>query len=138
MKLYIVTIISILGLIIVGSSVVRAATVIPAPTPPDKPGFAKDLDTQPKTIKVSCPNTIQIGPVHVPSGWQSLGTLDRQRVHIAIDKQERKVVCWYSITGGEDITAPFISQPLPAGYDCTIPYPKEYAAICTKGIRVPR
>jgi hypothetical protein len=132
-----------IGLFVLGSlgaMTLRATTIVPGPTPPIKMPVVRDNAPSPDKVYISCPQTIQVGPVYVPSGWQSLGSLPRQKVNIVLDKQKRLVVCWYGITGGENnlFTAQLISKPLPAGYDCTIPYPADFTAVCNKIIHVPR
>src|SRR4029079_9513659 len=65
-------------------------------------GTANQFNAVPQDkIIIACPGTIQVAPVYVPAGWQSLGSLARQRVSIVIDKKQRSVVCWYGIMGGD-------------------------------------
>ena len=130
-----------IGLIVLGSlSAATATTDMPIPVLPAKTAVMRNNAVSQDKVIIACPQTIQAGPVYVPAGWQSLGSLVRQRVGISIDKKQRLAVCWYGITGGDQnlFTAYLISQPLPAGYNCTIPYPKDYAAVCTKGIHIPK
>jgi hypothetical protein len=89
---------------------------------------------QAKPITISCPHDIQIGPVFVPDGWQSLGSLPRQRLQIKLDTKAQTVVCEY---GNEAVLFQtyFIAKKIPAGYECKIPYPKNYEAVCTRKTR---
>ena len=86
---------------------------------------------QAKTVTITCPHNLQIGPVGVPDGWESLGSLPRERLQIKIDAKTQKILCEY---GNENalFQTYFIAQKIPAGYDCKIPYPKDYQAVCTK------
>ena len=85
-------------------------------------------------IAFTCPKEIQVGPVAPPNGWQSLGSIPRYRFSITVDIKSQLVVCWYG-----DVKSPFtsylISQKIPEGYECKIPYPADFQAICTKKTR---
>src|SRR4051794_11193070 len=54
---------------------------------------------QAKPITVTCPNTLQIGPLSVPDGWQSLGSLPRPRLEIKVDAETQMIVCEYGAKG---------------------------------------
>jgi hypothetical protein len=86
---------------------------------------------QAKPIDIRCPQNIQIGPVFVPDGWQSLGSLSKPRLQIKVDAKTQQVVCEYGNEASLFQTF-FIAQNIPAGYECSIPYPKDYRAVCTK------
>lgn len=89
---------------------------------------------QANSIIIRCPHQIQVGPVSPPAGWQSLGSIPRNRFQIVLDTKNQMVVCWYG-----DVNTPFvsalISQKFPEGYDCKTPYPMDYQAVCTKKTR---
>jgi hypothetical protein len=140
MKLQNVFTVSLFVLTVFCATNVKATTSIPLPTPPDKiPLIKENVGSQPKMINLNCPKTIQVGPVGIPTGWQSLGSLPRQRLNIQIDNQKRMIVCWYGAAGDNNLfLSQLIAQALPSGYECTVPYPKDYAAVCTKKTPVPR
>ena len=90
--------------------------------------------TQAKPVTIACPQELQIGPVFVPDGWESLGSLPKQRLQIKVDTKAQAVICEY---GNEAVLFQtfFISRKIPADYDCKIPYPKDYQAVCTRKTR---
>jgi hypothetical protein len=88
---------------------------------------------QAKTVTVICPDKLQIGPLSVPEGWQSLGGFPRNVVAITVDTKIQMLVCEY----GNDKTlfqTYFIAQKIPAGYDCERfnQNDEHYYAVCTK------
>jgi len=92
------------------------------------------LVTQAPSVEVSCPHEIYVGPVHPPEGWESEGNMARQRFQMVVDQKQKKIVCWYG-----NLENPFqsflISKKIPEGYECAIPFPKDYKAVCTRRVR---
>lgn len=88
-----------------------------------------EATVQPPTIIVSCPDQIQVGPVSVPNGWQSLGSLPRKRFSISVDADTRSVVCEYT-NQAVAFQSYYLARKIPPGYECKIPFPLEYRAIC--------
>jgi hypothetical protein len=88
---------------------------------------------QAKTVTVICPDKLQVGPLSVPEGWQSLGGFPRNVVGIRVDTKSEMLVCEY----GNDkslFQTYFIAQKIPAGYDCEKfnQNDEHYYAVCTK------
>jgi len=86
------------------------------------------------TVIVSCPVQVQIGPVSVPNGWQSLGSLAKNCFSIRIDAETRSVVCEYT-NQAVAFQSYYIARRIPPGYECKIPYVNEYRAVCTMNPR---
>jgi hypothetical protein len=89
---------------------------------------------QPKSFNVICPVNLQIGPLYVPDGWQSMGSLARPILGITVDAQTQMVLCQY---GSKDnmFSTYYIGQKIRAGYDCKLPSPTNFYAVCTKKIQ---
>jgi hypothetical protein len=95
----------------------------------------KTVEAQGKPSTVICPDKLQIGPVYVSDGWQSLGSLPWPIIATRVDTQTQMIVCEYGNKGSLFFTF-FISQKFPAGYDCKVTSPAAFRAECTKKIRV--
>jgi len=104
----------------------------PDPTPPPRPENIEEKASQPKEIRPLCPRDLQIGPAFVPSGWASLGTLPMNVAQIKIDAKTQSIICFYTNNSGTAFSGYYISKKIPAGYVCTIPYPADYEAVCTR------
>src|SRR5215212_1467749 len=88
-------------------------------------------DPQSNEITVTCPDKIQVGPLYVAEGWQSLGSLPWPRISIRVDTSTQSVVCEYGNKENLLFTF-FIGQKIPTGYDCKIPGPGVFQAVCTR------
>ncbi len=126
-------------LVLVGINV-RASTPVPAPTPPATPSVIKAQAAPPaKTMTFYCPDKISVAPAPTPPGWQSLGNVTRRRQSMDIDTQRHMIVCWYGIVGDTNFAASsLIGQAFPADYECKIPNPGAFTAVCSKKIRISR
>ena len=90
---------------------------------------------QPKVIDVFCPKQLQVGPLSVPAGWQSLGSLPRPLLRITVDNQKQMILCVYGDKDSLFFTY-FIGRKIAAGYDCEIPSPTVFQTVCKKKTRV--
>ena len=140
MKITIVNTVTVFALTVICVLNVKAAAPVPYPTPPVTPAVIKANAGSPaKTLTFYCPDKISVAPIAVPAGWQSLGTVSRHRQKMDIDTKNRMVVCWYGMAGDTNLFASIlIGQTFPADYECKIPNPGAYIAVCNKKIRITR
>lgn len=119
---------------------VSASTPTPAPTPPVAPPVVKQHTEAPaKTLTFLCPEMISVAPSPIPAGWMSLSSITRHRQSISVDAQKPMVVCWYGTAGDTNFFgASLLGQNFPADYECKIPGPGVFRAICDKKIRIVR
>ncbi len=110
---------------------------VPAPTPPATP-VIRPKAVEAQLVIIECPKTIQIGPLAVPDGWQSLGPIGRVRQLISVDTQNLLIVCSYGTSLDTDFLAQYyaISRAIPAGYECRSG--SAIAAVCKPKKRVSR
>lgn len=118
---------------------VRAGTPVPAPTPVTPSVIKAHAMAPAQTLRFHCPDKIGVAPAPTPAGWQSLGNVTRHRQLIDVDAQKHMVVCWYGIPGDTNfLISSIIGQTYPPDYECKIPSPSAYTAVCNKKIRIIR
>lgn len=125
----------ILAVLVVAN--VNANTPVPGPTPPTPPVIKGNGASPTKPLTFYCPDKIGVAPSPLPAGWQSLGNVTRHRQSISVDTQKHMVVCWYGTAGDTNFfVSSLIGQTFPADYECKIPSPVIFAAVCNRKIRV--